>query len=51
MKTGSKGAFEVSLDGETVFSKKEERRFPEEGELAARLQDRLGPRLLWRAPG
>ena len=50
MKTGSKGAFEVTLDTETVFSKKEGRRFPRDGELAALLEERLGPRLPWRGP-
>jgi len=51
LKTGSKGVFEVILDGQTVFSKREEKRFPHEGELAALLEARLGPRLGWRAPG
>ena len=41
----------MTLDGETVFSKKEQKRFPQEGELAALLEARLGPRLQWRGPG
>jgi selT/selW/selH-like putative selenoprotein len=51
LRPGDKGTFEVTLDGETVFSKKQERRFPSEGELAALLQGRLGPPISWRAPG
>lgn len=30
----SGGVFEVTVDGRTVFSKKELKRFPEEGEIA-----------------
>jgi selT/selW/selH-like putative selenoprotein len=51
LKTGDRGAFEVTLDGETVFSKKREKRFPAQGELAALVEVRLGPPLPWRAPG
>jgi selT/selW/selH-like putative selenoprotein len=51
LRPGDKGTFEVTLDGETVFSKKQEKRFPREGELAAALTERLGPPLPWRAPG
>ena len=50
LQTGTKGVFEVTLDGALIFSKKEEKRFPHEGELAALLEERLGPRLSWRAP-
>jgi selT/selW/selH-like putative selenoprotein len=49
LKTGTKGAFEVAVDRATVFSKKEERRFPRDGELATLLEARLGPDLRWRA--
>jgi hypothetical protein len=41
----------VTLDAETIFSKKQEKRFPSEGELATLLNGRLGPRLGWRGPG
>ena len=51
LKTGTKGAFEVTVDGETVFSKKEERRFPEDRELTTLLERRLGPDLRWRKSG
>jgi selT/selW/selH-like putative selenoprotein len=51
LRPGDKGVFEVTVDGETVFSKKQERRFPTAGELAALVEERLGPPLRWRAPG
>jgi len=35
------GVFEVSLDGELLFSKKEAGRFPTSAEVAARLAARL----------
>ncbi len=37
---GSKGAFEVSLDDDLVFSKKEKRRFPEDEEILTPLRGR-----------
>ena len=43
LKTGSKGCFEVLLDGEQVFSKAELGRFPEPGEVGRSLEPRLGP--------
>jgi selenoprotein W-related protein len=39
---GQGGVFEVSLDGELVFSKKALQRFPAPGEVEAALADRLG---------
>ncbi|MBO0685647.1 MAG: Rdx family protein [Candidatus Dormibacteraeota bacterium] len=51
LRTGSRGAFEVALDGETVFSKKQEKRFPQETELRSLIETRLGPTLQWRSPG
>jgi selT/selW/selH-like putative selenoprotein len=51
LRPGDKGTFEVTLDGETVFSKKQQKRFPRQDELAALLEERLGPPLHWRAPG
>jgi len=38
---GKGGIFEVRLDGETIWSRKEERRFPEMAELKQRLRDRI----------
>ena len=40
---GKGGIFEVRLDGETIWSRKEERRFPEMAELKQRLRDRIAP--------
>jgi selenoprotein W-related protein len=40
---GKGGIFEVRLDGETLWSRKEERRFPEMAELKQRLRDRIAP--------
>ncbi len=49
LKTGEKGRFEVSLDGEAVFSKAELRRHAEPGEVAGLLRSGLGEPLNWRA--
>jgi selT/selW/selH-like putative selenoprotein len=38
---GSRGDFEVRLDGELLFSKHESDRFPEPGEVSALLAGRL----------
>ena len=40
---GKGGIFEVRLDGETIWSRKEERRFPEMAELKQRLRDHIAP--------
>ncbi len=40
---GTGGIFEVRLDGETVWSRGEEGRFPELKELKQRLRDRVAP--------
>ena len=48
LRPGTKGRFEVSLDGELVFSKFELKRFPAEGEVVALLSPRLGPAAGWR---
>ena len=45
---GRGGVFTVSLDGRVVFDKKAEGRHAEKGELEARLEPRLGPRLHWK---
>jgi selenoprotein W-related protein len=38
------GVFEVTVDGELVFSKKASGRFPEDGEVARLIRDRPGRR-------
>jgi selenoprotein W-related protein len=40
---GSDGVFEVRLDGETIFSRRDEGRFPESKELKQRIRDRVAP--------
>jgi selT/selW/selH-like putative selenoprotein len=35
---GSRGIFDVVVDGKLVFSKYQEKRFPQPGELAGRLK-------------
>ena len=40
---GTGGIFEVRLNNETIFSRKEERRFPEAKELKQRIRDRIDP--------
>jgi predicted Rdx family selenoprotein len=45
------GRFEVTVDGELVFSKAALKRHLEEGELRRLLSQRLGPPLEWRGEG
>ena len=40
---GKGGVFEVRLDGETIWSRKDERRFPETREIKHRIRDRIAP--------
>lgn len=40
---GTGGVFEVRLDGETVWSRKEEGRFPDAKELKQRIRDCIAP--------
>jgi selenoprotein W-related protein len=40
---GKGGIFEVRLDGETLWSRAAEHRFPEMAELKQRLRDRIAP--------
>lgn len=40
---GTGGIFEVKLDGEIIFSRKQEGRFPESKELKQLLRDRIAP--------
>jgi len=46
---GSNGRFEVTLDGELLFSKKAIGRFPNPGEVAALFEKKVGPALDWRS--
>lgn len=40
---GAGGIFEVRLDGETIFSRKAQGRFPESRELKQLIRDRIAP--------
>jgi selenoprotein W-related protein len=40
---GRGGLFEVRLDGQVIFSRKQERRFPESKELKQLVRDRVAP--------
>jgi len=46
--SGTKGRFEVTLDGELIFSKASLKRHANPGEVSAEVERRLGPRLDWR---
>ena len=48
LRSGTKGRFEVSLDGELVFSKASLSRHAHKGEVVAAFEQRLGPSLKWR---
>ena len=48
LSSGSSGRFEVTLDGELLFSKKATGRFPKPGEVAGLFEEKLGPALDWR---
>lgn len=39
---GSKGVFDVAVDGETIFSKAKEERFPETGEILTLFEQAVG---------
>jgi selT/selW/selH-like putative selenoprotein len=47
--SGSNGRFDITLDGELVFSKKAVGRFPKPGEVAGLFEKKLGPALEWRS--
>jgi selT/selW/selH-like putative selenoprotein len=49
LKSGSRGVFDVELDGEKVFSKALLDRFPAAGEIVKLLTPKLGPPPQWRA--
>jgi predicted Rdx family selenoprotein len=44
----SKGRFEVTLDGELIFSKAAFRRHAQAGEIAALVRERIGPEVFQR---
>ena len=46
--SSSGGKFEISLDGQLVFSKKAAGRFPKPGEVAGLFEKKLGPAPEWR---
>jgi len=48
LKSGEKGRFEVSLDGELLFSKAKLGRHANAGEVVELMGERLGPALKWR---
>jgi hypothetical protein len=48
LQSADHGRFEVSLDGEVVFSKSSVGRHARRGEVADLLAERLGPPLDWR---
>ena len=48
LQSGSSGRFEITLDGELLFSKKAAGRFPKPGEVAGLFEKKLGPPLEWR---
>ena len=48
LQSGSSGRFEITLDGELLFSKKASGRFPKPGEIAGLFEKKLGPALEWR---
>jgi len=50
LRSGSTGRFEVTLDGELVFSKAQLKRHPKPGEVTAAFERRLGRPLEWRQP-
>jgi len=48
LKGGSKGRFEVTLDGELIFSKASLGRHAEPGEIKGEVERRIGKPLAWR---
>jgi predicted Rdx family selenoprotein len=48
LRSGTKGKFEVTLDGEVIFSKEALGRHAEPGEIRAAVERRLGKPLTWR---
>ena len=50
LRAGSRGRFEVTLDGELVFSKESAGRHAKPSEIVSLFQERIGPPLAWRNP-
>ena len=48
LQSSSGGRFEISLAGELVFSKAQQKRFPSPGEILSLLTPLLGEPLRWR---
>jgi selenoprotein W-related protein len=48
LQPAERGRFEVTLDGELIFSKAALGRHAEKGEIVRAFEDRLGPALPWR---
>lgn len=48
LRSGTKGVFKISVDGEVAYDKAMTRRFPTGHELAESLEGRLGKKLGWR---
>jgi len=48
LQSASQGRFEISLDGELMFSKAASGRFPQPGEISAQFEKKLGPAIEWR---
>jgi len=48
LRSGNSGRFEVTLDGELLFSKAKSKRHAEPGEVAVAFEKRLGRPLEWR---
>lgn len=46
--TGTQGRFEVTLDGESIFSKSDQGRHARPGEVSTLVEQRIGPPLDWR---
>lgn len=45
LRPGAGGVFNVTLGGETIWSRKDEGRFPEAKELKQRIRDRIAPEM------
>ena len=50
LQPAERGRFEVTLDGELLFSKARLGRHAQKGEVVHLFEDRLGPSLNWRGP-
>lgn len=48
LRSGGSGRFEVTLDGELLFSKSQLKRHANPGEVTAMFEKKLGPALRWR---